>query len=109
MSMNDDIATWMIAAIIGLAALVACRASDAASPAGPTTGRLEIRPETSGLTLGDTEVFGLFQVSASGEARRLDATWLTDRPDIVTVDATGRAMPVALGSATLAASAAGQM
>jgi hypothetical protein len=102
--MNHNVATCMIAAIVGSSVLVGCRAS----PAGPTNSRLEIRPQTSGLTLSDTEEFGLFQVSANGDAKRLDATWSIDRSDIVTVDATGRTMAMALGSATLAASTAGQ-
>ena len=102
--MNHNVATCMIAAIVGSSVLVGCRAS----PAGPTNSRLEIRPQTSGLTLSDTEEFGLFQVSANGDAKRLDATWSVDRSDIVTVDATGRTMAMALGSATLAASTAGQ-
>ena len=102
-SLNKDLPIAVIAAIT-FCLVNGC----ATNPAAPAAGRLEIRPPTTSLAVGESEGFALFQVSAAGEGKQVDAAWSIDRPGIATVDAAGHTTAVDFGTATLTASAGGQ-
>jgi hypothetical protein len=108
MAMRHQAAACMMVAALGACLSAGCRDANPLAPTNAPSGHLTVRPQLSGLTVGDVEPLTLTQVTAKGEVTRSDAVWAVDRPDIVSVDSTGRARAVSLGTASVTASVAGQ-
>jgi hypothetical protein len=70
---------------------------------------LTIKPEVTGLKLHDRETFRASRIRSDGVSASVSASWSTDRPDVLRIDAvSGEAIGEALGESTVTAALEGR-
>ena len=97
--------------IVALAALSACSGGDSTAPAipppDPTILSLRVTPASAIISFADTQVLAASKVMSTGLVVPVQPTWVSNNPDIITVDAHGVAAAVGVGRATISATAEG--
>ncbi len=88
-----------------VAAFLAVSCQGVANPSAiqPRPDMLAIEPALDGLTLGSSQVLTAVIVSGDGKRRTAAVSWMSDVPEVVTIDANGRISGARLGRSTIRA------
>lgn len=93
-------ARWLLVSVVGGA--LACAGKDAAAP--PQVDHVNVSPSRSDLDIGESVRFKASAEDAAGNVLTdREARWLSDAPDVASIDRRGEVTGIAPGSATVTA------
>src|SRR5438045_3644973 len=79
------------------------RPSTSDEPAPAPAPTLSIKPDTTGLKLGESVTFSAVETQSNGTEQTVPATWMSDRPEVLRIEPAGNARGNTLGEAVITA------
>jgi hypothetical protein len=97
----SDLLFTKVSVLVAAVLAVSCQDATKPSPISPPPDVLAIEPALDGLTLGSSHALTAVIVSGDGKRRTVAASWASDAPEVVTIDANGRIFGARLGRSTI--------